>query len=76
MARHTLRKALFVAATVAGLMVTGAGTAVADHGDDDFFFDDHGGRFFDGRGFDCFGPGPVCVVFDDHGRHGGGHGRH
>ena len=36
MGRHTVRKVLFVAATVAGLMVTGAGTAVADHGDDDF----------------------------------------
>jgi hypothetical protein len=76
MGRHTVRKVLFVAATVAGLMVTGAGTAVADHGDDDFGFDDHGRFddrfFFDDRGFDCFGPGPICVVFDDH----GGPGRH
>lgn len=80
MTRHTVRKALFVAATVAGLMVTGAGTAVADHGDDDFGFDDHGrfdrGHFddrffFDNRGFDCFGP--FCLVID--GRHGGP-GRH
>jgi hypothetical protein len=78
MARHTVRKMFFVAATVAGLLMTGAGTAAADHGDDDFFFDDHGRDriFFDDRGFDCFGPGPFCVVFDDHGRHGGGHGRH
>jgi hypothetical protein len=76
MASHTARKALFVVATAAGLMLTGAGTAAADHGDDDFFFDDHGnGRFFDDRGFDCFGPVPICVVFDDHGGHGG-HGRH
>jgi hypothetical protein len=48
-----------------------AGTAAADHGDDDFGFDDHGrfdDRLFFDRGFDC--PGPFCVVFDD-GRHGG-----
>ena len=79
MARTTVRKAFFVAAAVAGLMVTGAGTAVADLGDDDFRFDDRvrfDDRFFVGdRGFNCFGPGPFCVVFDDHGRHGGS-GRH
>ena len=70
MTRHTARKAL-VAAAVAGLMMGGAGTAAADHGDDDFRFDDHGrfdDRFFFNRGFDCFGP--FCFVFDD--RHGGG----
>jgi hypothetical protein len=76
MARHIVRKVVFVAAAVAGLMVAGAGTAVADHGDDDFDFDDHGRFedrfFFDDRGFDCFGPVPFCVVFDDH----GGPGRH
>ena len=75
MTRHTVRKMLVVAATVAGLMVAGAGTAAADHGDDDFRFDDHGRFddrfFFDGRGFDCFGP--FCFVVD--GRHGGP-GRH
>ena len=75
MTRHTARKALVVAAAVAGLMVAGAGTAAADHGDDDFRFDDHGrfvdrGFFFDDRGFDCFGP--FCFVFDRH----GGPGRH
>jgi hypothetical protein len=74
MTRHTARKALVVASAVAGLMMGGAGTAAADHGDDDFRFDDHGrfdDRFFFNRGFDCFGP--FCFVFDD--RHGGP-GRH
>ena len=72
---HTVRKVLVIAASVAGLMGAGAGTAVADHGDDDFGFDDHGRfgdhRFFDDRGFDCFGP--FCFVIGD--RHGGP-GRH
>ena len=72
MKRHTARKVFIVAAAVAGLTLTGTATAAADHGDDDFFFDDHGRqRIFDDRGFNCFGPGPICVVFDDHGRHGG-----
>ena len=78
MTRHTVQKVVFVAATVVGLMVTGAGTALADHGDNDFGFDDHGrfdDRFFDGRGFNCLPAGPVCVGFDDHGRNGG-RGRH
>ncbi len=75
MTRHTVRKMLVVAATVAGLMVAGAGTAAADHGDDDFRFDDHG-RFDDRFFFD------IAVLtalvrsassFD--GRHGGP-GRH
>ena len=76
MARNTIRRVVLVAATVAGFMVAGAGAAVADHGDDDFGFDDHGrfdNRFlFDDRGVDCFGPGPICVVFDGY----GGPGRH
>ena len=73
MKRHTVQKVFFAAAAVAGLTVTGAGTAAADHGDDDFFFDDRGRDrvVFDDRGFGCFGPGPVCVVFDDRGGHGG-----
>jgi hypothetical protein len=78
MARHTVRKVLFVAATVAGLMVTGGGAAAASP--DDFWFDDRGRDddrfFFDGRGFDCFGPGPICVVFDDDDGRQGGRGRH
>ena len=74
MTRHTVGKMFAVAAAVAGLMLTVAGTAAADHGDDDFRFDDHGrfdDRFFFDRGFDCFGP--FCFVID--GRHGGP-GRH
>lgn len=76
MARHTVRKALIVGATVAGLTAAGAGTAAADHGDDDFRFDhgrfeDHHGFLFDDRGFECVGP--FCIVVD--GGHGGP-GRH
>lgn len=83
--RRTSTKVLAATAAFTGLTafgaVFGSGIAAADHGDDDFRFDDHGriGVRFDDRFLDrgisvreCVWP--VCVVVDD-GRHGG-RGRH